>query len=115
MPQSTPILVQLITVSWHQDATGAAVYCVSDNGPGIEARHLPRLSERFYRVDTGRSRESGGTGLGLAIVKHAVQRHGGSLEIDSTPGTGSVFQITFPPGRTILLQQQPICRLFQAN
>lgn len=94
-----------ITVSWYQTANGSAAYSVSDDGPGIEARHLPRLSERFYRVDKGRSRESGGTGLGLAIVKHAVQRHGGTLEIDSTPGTGSEFQVTFPPNRSISLQK----------
>lgn len=94
-----------ITISWQQSKDGSAVYTVTDNGPGIEARHLPRLSERFYRVDTGRSRESGGTGLGLAIVKHAVQRHGGSLEISSRPGTGSEFQVTFPAIRSIPLQQ----------
>jgi len=94
-----------ITVSWQRSPDGSARFTVSDNGPGIEARHLPRLSERFYRVDTGRSRESGGTGLGLAIVKHAVQRHGGSLDISSTPGTGSEFQLTFPAFRSILLQQ----------
>lgn len=94
-----------ITVSWHQAPDGSALYSVSDDGPGIEARHLPRLSERFYRVDTGRSRESGGTGLGLAIVKHAVQRHGGMLEISSTPGSGSEFQVTFPAIRSIQLQQ----------
>ena len=95
----------VITVSWGLDENGDAVYSVTDNGPGIELRHLSRLSERFYRVDTGRSREQGGTGLGLAIVKHAVQRHGGSLNIQSQPGTGSTFSATFPGNRVHVLQQ----------
>ncbi len=90
-----------IEVTWRLQADGSALYQVSDNGPGIEARHLSRLSERFYRVDLGRSREHGGTGLGLAIVKHAVQRHGGELEIDSTPGLGSCFGARFPINRVI--------------
>ncbi len=90
-----------ISVHWYLNEEGRSVYCVSDNGPGIEARHLSRLSERFYRVDAGRSRDEGGTGLGLAIVKHAAQRHGGSLNIRSTPGTGSEFEIVFPQSRTI--------------
>ena len=88
-----------ITVAWYRNENGSPVYSVSDDGPGIEAHHLPRLSERFYRVDKGRSRESGGTGLGLAIVKHSAQRHGGHLDITSTPGTGSVFSIEFPASR----------------
>ncbi len=66
---------------------------VKDNGPGIARRHLPRLTERFYRVDEGRSRDKGGTGLGLAIVKHIVQRHRGRLLIDSIEGQGSVFTV----------------------
>lgn len=90
-----------IDVSWQINADGSASYSVTDNGPGIEARHLSRLSERFYRVDAGRSRDQGGTGLGLAIVKHAAQRHGGVLDIKSTPGTGSTFTITFPATRSI--------------
>ena len=94
-----------ITVHWGLDDNGDAVYSVTDNGPGIELRHLSRLSERFYRVDTGRSREQGGTGLGLAIVKHAVQRHGGSFQIQSQPGTGSTFSATFPGNRVHSLQQ----------
>lgn len=94
-----------IEVRWQVDARGEAVYSVTDNGPGIEARHLARLSERFYRVDAGRSRDDGGTGLGLAIVKHAAQRHGGQLSIDSTPGSGSVFTITFPQSRALSLAQ----------
>jgi two-component system phosphate regulon sensor histidine kinase PhoR len=69
---------------------------VSDDGPGIAKAHLARLFERFYRVDTGRSREMGGTGLGLAIVKHIAQVHGGSVEVSSSPGAGSVFSIHLP-------------------
>jgi two-component system phosphate regulon sensor histidine kinase PhoR len=69
---------------------------VADEGDGIPAAHLPRLTERFYRVDTARSRALGGTGLGLAIVKHVVNRHRGRLDIQSTPGKGSVFTVTLP-------------------
>jgi two-component system phosphate regulon sensor histidine kinase PhoR len=66
---------------------------VQDDGPGIEARHLPRLFERFYRVDPGRSREIGGTGLGLSIVKHLAEAMGGTVSVDSTPGQGTTFVI----------------------
>jgi two-component system phosphate regulon sensor histidine kinase PhoR len=72
---------------------------VIDTGAGIDAEHLPRLTERFYRVDRSRSRESGGTGLGLAIVKHVMQRHGGSLTIASEVGIGSRFKLNFPLNR----------------
>jgi two-component system phosphate regulon sensor histidine kinase PhoR len=72
---------------------------VKDTGPGILPEHLPRLTERFYRVDRSRSRESGGTGLGLAIVKHVMQRHGGQLQIASIAGQGSCFNLVFPPSR----------------
>jgi two-component system phosphate regulon sensor histidine kinase PhoR len=78
---------------------GALVFSVSDTGPGIAKEHLGRLTERFYRVDRSRSRETGGTGLGLAIVKHVAQRHGTKLVIDSTVGQGSVFSLIFPPQR----------------
>ena len=78
---------------------GRLEFSVSDSGPGIAPEHLPRLTERFYRVDHSRSRDTGGTGLGLAIVKHVSQRHGALLKIDSTPGKGSVFAITFPASR----------------
>jgi len=94
-----------ITLSWGLNDEGRAVFCVSDNGRGIEARHLSRLSERFYRVDAGRSRDDGGTGLGLAIVKHAAQRHGGTLNIRSTPGTGSEFEIVFPQNRALSINR----------
>lgn len=72
------------------------IISVTDHGCGIEAQHLPRLFERFYRVEKARSRELGGTGLGLAIVKHIAQVHGGSVEVDSTPGQGSIFSIHLP-------------------
>lgn len=80
---------------------------VRDTGPGIAPEHLPRLTERFYRVDRSRSRETGGTGLGLAIVKHVVQRHGGELKIESTQGVGSTFAIVLPPSRVRPLEAMP--------
>ncbi|MDH4426727.1 MAG: phosphate regulon sensor histidine kinase PhoR [Acidovorax sp.] len=88
-----------ITVEWQPASHGAAVFSVRDTGPGIAPEHIPRLTERFYRVDRSRSRETGGTGLGLAIVKHVLQRHGAMLEITSTLGKGSVFSVTFPASR----------------
>jgi two-component system phosphate regulon sensor histidine kinase PhoR len=72
---------------------------VSDTGPGIAREHLPRLTERFYRVDGSRSRDTGGTGLGLSIVKHVIQRHGGEIDIQSEIGRGSVFKLVLPPLR----------------
>jgi two-component system phosphate regulon sensor histidine kinase PhoR len=77
------------------------VFAVKDTGPGIAAEHLPRLSERFYRVDRSRSRETGGTGLGLAIAKHVMQRHGGELRIESELGKGSTFKLVFPASRVV--------------
>ena len=91
-----------IHIRWYRDGDGGAVFEVEDNGVGIPAHHLPRLTERFYRVDVARSRESGGSGLGLAIVKHALQRSGGQLEIDSEVGRGSVFRARFPAERVVL-------------
>ena len=88
-----------VTVEWQSLEGGGARFSVRDTGPGIEAVHLPRLTERFYRVDRSRSRETGGTGLGLAIVKHALQRHGATLDIASVVGKGSVFSVTFPANR----------------
>lgn len=77
------------------------VFSVSDDGPGIEPEHVPRLSERFYRVDKARSREFGGTGLGLAIVKHVLSRHDARLAVASEPGRGSTFTCYFPPASAI--------------
>jgi two-component system phosphate regulon sensor histidine kinase PhoR len=88
-----------ITVSWQRRAQGAGVFEVRDTGIGIAREHLPRLGERFYRVDDGRSRSSGGTGLGLAIAKHTAQRHGGELNVDSEPGKGSAFRLVLPASR----------------
>ena len=78
---------------------GKGVFSVEDSGIGIPEEHIPRLTERFYRVDRGRSRESGGTGLGLSIVKHILLRHQAGLEIGSIPGTGSTFSAVFPAWR----------------
>lgn len=88
-----------VVVTLRQLADGSAEFAVQDSGPGIAPEHLPRLTERFYRVDRSRSRDSGGTGLGLAIVKHVTQRHGGVLSIDSELGHGSRFAIVFPAAR----------------
>ncbi|MGE0350288.1 phosphate regulon sensor histidine kinase PhoR [Hydrogenophaga sp.] len=88
-----------IRPGWRMREEGGAEFFVSDTGPGIAAEHLPRLTERFYRVDRSRSRETGGTGLGLAIVKHVAQRHGGQIEVQSTVGVGSTFAIALPPSR----------------
>jgi two-component system phosphate regulon sensor histidine kinase PhoR len=89
-----------IDLRWSvRDSDGWGVFEVRDTGIGIARDHLPRLTERFYRVDGSRSRETGGTGLGLAIVKHVVQRHGGELQVESEPGKGSVFRMAFPAPR----------------
>lgn len=89
-----------IRVEW-QRRNGGAVLSVIDNGSGIDPEHIPRISERFYRVDKHRSREKGGTGLGLAIVKHIAQRHGGQLLVQSKPGQGSQFHLEFPANRVV--------------
>ena len=88
-----------IAIAWLPHADGSGELEVRDSGIGIAREHLPRLTERFYRVDGSRSRETGGTGLGLSIVKHVMQRHGGALEIDSEPGKGSRFSLQLPAGR----------------
>jgi two-component system phosphate regulon sensor histidine kinase PhoR len=88
-----------IRVSWHRSSGGGARFCVSDDGIGIEERHLPFITQRFYRVDASRSRTQGGTGLGLAIVKHVLQRHDARLKIRSEPGEGSEFCCDFPESR----------------
>jgi two-component system phosphate regulon sensor histidine kinase PhoR len=87
-----------IRLAWRSGSDGGE-FSVEDTGIGIDAEHLPRLTERFYRADRGRSRESGGTGLGLAIVKHALARHQAALAIESTPGKGSTFRARFPAAR----------------
>ncbi len=88
-----------IAVSWSHRPDGGALIEVKDTGPGIAREHIGRLTERFYRVDGSRSRDTGGTGLGLSIVKHIVQRHGGELDIQSEPGRGSTFRIVVPSAR----------------
>ncbi|MGE0386142.1 MAG: phosphate regulon sensor histidine kinase PhoR [Gammaproteobacteria bacterium] len=85
----------VIRIRWWADADGAH-FAVQDTGPGIPPQHIPRLTERFYRVDTSRARDSGGTGLGLAIVKHVLARHGATLQIESEVGSGSTFTCHFP-------------------
>jgi len=92
-----------VRLVWLELADGAS-FSVEDSGIGIASEHLPRLTERFYRVDRSRSRETGGTGLGLAIVKHAVARHQAHLEVESKPGQGSRFTIRFPAKRTVPLE-----------
>ncbi|MFD2755532.1 phosphate regulon sensor histidine kinase PhoR [Comamonas terrae] len=88
-----------IEVRWERLEDGSARFAVKDTGAGIDPKHLSRLTERFYRVDRSRSRDTGGTGLGLAIVKHVLQRHGAKLSISSTLGQGSEFAVTFPAAR----------------
>ena len=88
----------IITIGWHEDGDHA-YFAVQDNGIGINPKHLPRLTERFYRVDSARSRQTGGTGLGLAIVKHVLMQHGAHLEISSKENEGSTFTAVFPKER----------------
>jgi two-component system phosphate regulon sensor histidine kinase PhoR len=88
-----------ITANWHLNESGEGEFSVTDTGPGIASEHLSRLTERFYRVDRSRSRDTGGTGLGLAIVKHIANRHQAQLIIESTPGKGSTFTLRFPKER----------------
>ena len=84
-----------IDITWREEG-GCLCLVVRDFGPGIDSVHLPRLTERFYRVDKSRSVDTGGTGLGLAIVKHVLAGHGATLNIESTPGEGSTFSCRFP-------------------
>lgn len=95
-----------VFIRWWADAEGGH-FSVRDTGPGIPAEHLPRLTERFYRVDPARSRETGGSGLGLAIVKHALYRHGARLEIESIEGQGSTFTSHFPAERLFVMREAP--------
>ncbi len=94
-----------ITLNW-EIRDGQGVFSVQDSGIGIEPEHIPRLTERFYRVDRGRSRETGGTGLGLAIVKHVLTCHQAKLEIVSTSGKGSCFSAWFPAARLIMRESE---------
>jgi two-component system phosphate regulon sensor histidine kinase PhoR len=103
----------LITIRWKM-SDDEAVFSVEDSGTGIASHHIPRLTERFYRVDTGRSRATGGTGLGLAIVKHVLLRHAGWLEIDSELDNGSEFRCHFPSQRCSQCDHRSI-RLSQAD
>ena len=88
-----------ITLGWRIEGDGTGVFSVADTGIGIGPEHLPRLTERFYRVDRSRSRATGGTGLGLAIVKHVLLRHQAELDIASEPGKGSRFSVRLPARR----------------
>jgi len=88
-----------ITLRWRIDGDGSGLFAVVDTGLGIAPEHIPRLTERFYRVDRSRSRATGGTGLGLAIVKHVLLRHQATLEIESMPGSGSTFAVRLPARR----------------
>jgi len=94
---------QPIEVRWQMLRDGRAEFSVKDGGVGIAPEHIPRLSERFYRADSSRSRNTGGTGLGLSIVKHVVQRHGGELKVVSELGRGSTFSLTLPAVRVRLV------------
>jgi two-component system phosphate regulon sensor histidine kinase PhoR len=98
-----------VTVTWRSNADGAELV-VADTGEGIAEEHIPRLTERFFRVDSGRSRDGGGIGLGLAIVKHALERHDAQLEIHSQPGKGSTFICRFPPERIVTGQPLPVAK-----
>ncbi len=97
-----------ISITWRCDDKGRRVLEVEDDGEGIEARHIPFLTQRFYRADPARNRHTGGTGLGLAIVKHVLQRHGGRLEIESVLGQGSIFRCVFPDDRVEMPQDRLI-------
>ena len=88
-----------VALAWRGRDDGGLDVTVTDTGPGIAREHLPRLTERFYRVDGSRSRDTGGTGLGLSIVKHVIQRHGGEIDIQSDLGRGATFKLVLPPLR----------------
>ena len=93
-----------IEISWQATKDGGARFSVADTGYGIPAEHLPRITERFYRVSTSRSRETGGTGLGLSIVKHVLQLHEAHLDIESEVGVGSTFSCVFSRERLLAPQ-----------
>lgn len=96
-----------ISISWTQ-VRGGCLFVVSDNGIGIAKEHIERLTERFYRVDSGRSRATGGTGLGLAIVKHVLYQHDATLKIESVEGQGSTFKVFFPDARVCVEDEKPL-------
>lgn len=96
-----------ITIRWRHATDGGAEYSVCDTGYGIPADHLARLTERFYRVSSSRSRATGGTGLGLSIVKHVLNLHQAQLRVESEPGVGSTFTCTFGPARVLKREAEP--------
>ncbi len=96
-----------ITLAWSAGADGDGRFEVQDTGIGVAPEHISRLTERFYRVDKSRSRETGGTGLGLAIVKHVLLRHDARLDIESEVGRGSTFSAVFPASRIVTPKQEP--------
>jgi two-component system phosphate regulon sensor histidine kinase PhoR len=96
-----------IALTWRVDADGADLI-VADTGEGIDAEHIPRLTERFFRVDKGRARDKGGTGLGLAIVKHVLARYDAVLSINSEPGKGSEFRCHFPSDRVVIAAPESV-------
>ncbi|TVS13570.1 MAG: phosphate regulon sensor histidine kinase PhoR [Wenzhouxiangella sp.] len=99
-----------VQVSWRLDESGQGVFEVSDDGIGIDEKHLPFITQRFYRVDGARSRSKGGTGLGLAIVKHVLSRHGARLDVSSEPGKGSTFRCLFPAERVAVKATEELAR-----
>ena len=101
-PEGTTITIRWVALG------DSAEFSVADNGPGIPTEHLPRLTERFYRVDVGRSRDSGGTGLGLAIVKQVLRRHDAEFTINSEYGKGAEFRCVFPPARAIFYENENV-------
>ncbi len=97
---------EVVTVKWTDTVVGPALL-VEDQGPGIDAKHIPRLTERFYRIDKSRSQTTGGTGLGLAIVKHVAVSHDAKLFVDSQLGRGSTFRLVFPADRAVAANASP--------
>ena len=103
-----------IEMRWWVDDEGGH-FSVTDTGMGIPPEHIPRLTERFYRVDAGRSRSTGGSGLGLAIVKHVLQRHGAELEVQSTLGSGIALHLPFPPEPRATRARAPAAKRFKLS
>ena len=94
-----------IEISWDKASEGGSLLAITDHGEGIDQVHIPRLTERFYRIDKGRSRDMGGTGLGLSIVKHVMERHGGELKIRSQKEQGTRVELYFPEKRNVYKEQ----------